>query len=233
MENSKEPADPETKTSLERRDFISGAAGIAGISVLGLGLPAAAATESAQDRMPPIPTDKMTDAQKKSAAELIAGPRGSLVGPFLPLLRSPEFMSRLQKTGEYLRYNTKLGSNVSEFIILMTARHWTQQFEWDTHEPLAEKAGVKPEIVSAIAEGRRPTGMSAEEEIVHSFCTELFQRQSVSDGTYKLAVNRFGEQGVIDITGLCGYYTMLGMILNVARTPLPAGKTPPLASFPH
>jgi 4-carboxymuconolactone decarboxylase len=234
MHKSGEFEDPETKPLVERRDFISGAATVAGVSFLGLGQPAdAAATESVQDRMPPIPADKMTEAQKKAAAELIAGPRGSLVGPFIPLLRSPEFMSRLQKTGEYLRYNTKLGSNISEFIILMTARNWTQQFEWDTHETLAKNAGVKAEIITAIAEGRRPAGMSADEEIVHDFCAELFHQQSVSDATYKRAVNRFGEQGVIDIAGLCGYYTMLGMIMNVARTPLPSGKTPPLASFPH
>jgi 4-carboxymuconolactone decarboxylase len=226
--------DQEAKPLVERRVFISGAVALARISVFGLRLPAAAApAEPAQDRMPPIPGDKMTEAQKKAAEEVVAGQRGSLVAPFIPLLRSPEFMSRLQKTGEYLRFNTKLGSNISEFIILITARHWTQQVEWDIHEPLAEKAGVKPEIVTAIAKGRRPTGMSADEEIVYNFCTELFQRQSVSDATYKLVVNRFGEQGVIDITGLCGYYTMLGMIMNVARTPLPSGKTPPLASFPH
>jgi 4-carboxymuconolactone decarboxylase len=234
MDESRELDDQTATPLIERRDFISGAAALAGTSVLGLGLPAAAAAvESAQDRMPPIPADKMTEAQKKAAEEVVAGQRGSLVAPFIPLLRSPEFMSRLQKTGEYLRFNTKLGSNISEFIILITARQWTQQVEWDIHEPLAETAGVKPEIVTAISEGRRPTAMSADEEIVHSFCMELFQRQSVSDATYKRAVSRFGEQGVIDITGLCGYYTMLGMIMNVARTPLPSGKAPPLASFPH
>jgi 4-carboxymuconolactone decarboxylase len=234
MDKPRELEDPETKQLVERRDFMGGAATLAGSSILGLGVPSvAAAAEAVQDRMPPIPADKMTDAQKKAAAELIAGPRGSLVGPFIPLLRSPEFMSRLQKTGEYLRFNTKLGSNISEFIILITARHWTQQFEWDAHETLAEKAGVKPEIVAAIAEGRRPTGMSVDEEIVHDFCAELFHRQSVSDATYKRAVNRFGEQGVIDITGLCGYYSLLGMVMNVARTPLPPGKAPPLDLYPH
>jgi 4-carboxymuconolactone decarboxylase len=234
MDQSRELEDPETKLLVERRDFMGGAATLAGSSILGLGLPAvAAAAEAAQDRMPPIPAEKMTDAQKKAAEELISGPRGVLEGPFIPLLRSPEFMSRLQKTGEYLRYNTKLGSNLSEFIILITARQWTQQYEWNAHETLAEKAGVKPEIITAISEGRRPQGMSVDEEIVHDFCAELFRQQGVSDATYKRAVNRFGEQGVIDITGLCGYYSLLGMILNVARTPLPAGKTPPLVLYPH
>ena len=142
-------------------------------------------------------------------------------------------MSRLQKAGAYLRYETKLGPNISEFIILITARQWTQQFEWDSHQDIAQKAGIKPEIITAIAEGRRPTGMSPDEEMVHDFCTELRLAQCVSDATYARVLQRFGEQGVIDITGLCGYYSLLGMIMNVARTPLPGVTTLPLAYFPH
>ena len=234
MDKSREQEKSETNSLVERREFLGGAATLAGTSFLGLGLPAAAqAAEAVQDRMPPIATDKMTDAQKKAAEELVAGPRGSLVGPFVPLLRSPEFLSRLQKTGEYLRFNTKLGSNISEFIILVTARQWTQQFEWDTHYALALKAGVKAETVAAVAEGHRPTGMSADEEIVYDFLAELRQNQSVSDATYSRAIKRFGEQGVIDMTGIAGYYSMLAMIMNVARTPLPPGKTPPLSLYPH
>ena len=142
-------------------------------------------------------------------------------------------MSRLQKTGAYLRYDTKLGSNISEFVILLTARHWTQQFEWDAHEMFAKQAGVKPEIITAIAEGRRPSGMSADEEIIHNFCTELLHQQSVSDATYARAVGQFGEQGVIDMTGTAGYYSMLAMIMSVARTPIDPGTAPPLPLFTH
>src|SRR5580704_17053683 len=97
---------------------------------------------SAQDRMPTIPREKMTDAQKRAADELVAGRRGALEGPFVPLLRSPEFMSRLQKMGEYLRYESAIGTKLTEFLILITARQWTQQYEWDVHFPLAVKAGV-------------------------------------------------------------------------------------------
>ena len=188
---------------------------------------------AAQDRMPPIPADKMTDAQKKAAAEITAGPRGQLVGPFIPLLRSPEFMSRLQKTGEYLRYNSKLGPRLNEFAILVTARAWTQQVEWNIHESLALKAGVKQEIIDAVRSGRRPTRMDADEEIVYDFLMELHHNQSVSDETYSRAVSKFGEQGVIDLVGVTGYYTMLAMIMNVARTPLPPGEQLPLAPFPR
>jgi 4-carboxymuconolactone decarboxylase len=189
----------------------------------------------AQDRMPPIPQDKMTEAQKKSVQELFATPRGttSLSGPFVPLLRSPEFMNRLQKTGEYLRFQNSIGHKLTEFVILMTARQWTQQYEYNAHQPLALKAGVKQEIINAITDGRRPEGMDADEEAAYDFCTELRQNQSVSDATYARAVSKFGEGGVVDMTGLIGYYTTLAMIMNVARAPLVDGAKPPLPSFPH
>ena len=92
---------------------------------------------------------------------------------------------------------------------------------------------MEPDVLAAIRDGRRPTGMSAEEEVVYDFSSELHQNQSVTDSTYSRAVKSFGEQGVIDLTGTIGYYTMLGMIMNVARTPLPPEKTPALAVFPH
>jgi len=183
--------------------------------------------------MPPIPADKMSAAQKSAAAELAAGPRGGLNGPFVPLLRSPEFMSRLQKTGEYLRYQSSLGPRLNEFVILLTAREWTQQYEYSVHAPLAVKAGLKPEIVAAITQGRRPGGMAADEEIVYDFCAELREHRSVTDATYARAVERFGEQGVIDMTGVVGYYSMLAMIMSVARTPVDAGTPPPLPLFTH
>src|SRR6266852_5447063 len=165
VEKPDEQANASAKTLLDRRDLlVAGAATLAGSSLLGLTPSAsAAAADVVQDRMPPIPADKMTDAQNKAAAEILSGPRKAVVGPFIPLLRSPELMSRLQKVGEYLRFNTKLGSNMSEFIILQMARHMTQQFEWDSHADLALKAGVKQETITAIAEGRRPTGMTEDE----------------------------------------------------------------------
>ena len=190
---------------------------------------------AAQDRMPPIPKEKMTEAQKKAFDEVTSGPRGAggAEGPFVPLLRSPEFMSVLQKTGEYVRFHNSIGPKLTEFVILLTARQWTQQYEYNAHQPLALKAGVKQDFIAAIAEGRRPAGMAADEEIVFDFCSELRQNQSVSDATYARAVSKFGEQGVIDMTGLVGYYTTLAMIMNVARSPLPDGKKAPLAPFPH
>jgi 4-carboxymuconolactone decarboxylase len=236
MEESKESKNLDPRAMVDRRDFLGGATALAGTSLLGLAAAtsaeAAASMDVPPDRMPPIPPEKWTDAQKKAAEEITSGPRKELVGPFIPLLRSPEFMSRLQRVGEYLRFNTKLGSNISEFIILLIARQWTQQFEWYSHESLALKAGIKAETIKAIAEARRPAEMTPDETMIYDFVSELRVRQSVSDPVYAQIVNRFGEQGVIDITGLCGYYTLLGILMNTARTPLPPGKTPPLANFP-
>jgi 4-carboxymuconolactone decarboxylase len=190
---------------------------------------------AAQDRMPPIPKDKMSEAQKKSFEEVTSGPRagGGAEGPFVPLLRSPELMSRLQKTGEYLRFHNTIGPKLTEFVILLTARQWTQQYEYDVHQVNGAKAGIKQETIDAITVGRRPAGMEPDEEIVYDFCSELQHNQSVSDATYTRAVSKFGEQGVIDTTALVGYYTTLAMIMNVARSPLPEGKKAPLAAFPH
>jgi len=177
-----------------------------------------------QDRMPPIPLDKMTPLQKKYAEVIIHGPRGGLYGPFIPLLRSPELMNAAQQMGEYLRYKSAIGNKLSELVILLASRRWTQQVEWAIHEPIALKAGIKPEVVQAIAEGRRPAGWPEDEEIVYDFCAELQANQSVSDATYHRAVARFEEQGVIDLIGVYGYYTFLAMIMNAAQTAVGAGQ---------
>ena len=191
----------------------------------------------AQDRMPPIPADKQTPAQKKSVQLLAATPRGPAVGgggPFVPLLRSPELMNRLQSVGEYLRFNNSVPQRLVEMSILMTARQLTQQYEWNAHYPLALKAGLKPDAAAAIAAGRRPEGMAEDEEIVYNFVAELLQNKSVSDPTYARVLTKFGEQGVVDTTGLVGYYATLAMILNVARSPAqPDSTAPKLAPFPR
>lgn len=191
------------------------------------------AMASEPDRMPPIALDKMNDLQRKYAEEIIKGPRGALYGPFIPLIRSPELMDRSQRVGEYLRYKSAIGTTLSELVILIVARDWTQQVEWVIHEPIAIKAGIKREIVQAISEGRRPTGMSDDETIVYDFCTELLTRKSIADATYARARDRFGEQGVIDMLGINGYYTFLAMIMNGVRTAVPDGKPDALKPFPR
>jgi 4-carboxymuconolactone decarboxylase len=194
--------------------------------LLGLGLPVIA-----QARMPEIPVEKMTAEQKKVADEFLLDRKQPIMGPFIPLLRSPEVLVRAQAMGDYLRFKSALPQKLRELVVLITARDWTQQFEWSHHAELAVRAGLNPEIVTAVAEGRRPTGMAADEQTAYEFCTELLHNKSVSDATYAKAIGAFGEQGTIDMVGLTGYYTFVSMVLNVNRTPPPPGATL-LAPFP-
>jgi 4-carboxymuconolactone decarboxylase len=192
-------------------------------------------TSHLPDRMPPIPRERMTDAQRAAADELIAGPRKAVKGPFIPLLRSPELMARLQKVGEYLRFGSALSPRLSEFATLVVARQWTQAFEWGVHVPLAIAAGTDPATIAALREGGRPETMSAEEALVFDFVGELEADRGVSDARYAAAVATLGEQGVLDLLGLIGYFTTISMVLNVARTPAdaPAGVAPLPARAPR
>ena len=186
-----------------------------------------------RDRMPSLAPENMTEAQRAAAAEVAAGPRGQVRGPFNILLRSPGLMSPLQKVGEYLRYKCALDRRIAEMATLIAARHWTQNYEWSAHHPLALKEGLKPEIAQAIADGRRPTGMAQDEEAVYDLLTEALQNKCVSDATYERGVKQFGEQNLVDLIAIAGYYGLLGVLMNVARTPLPAGAQPGMPHFPN
>jgi 4-carboxymuconolactone decarboxylase len=186
------------------------------------------------DRMPPLAAEQMDEAQRAAAATLAAGPRGGVKGPFIPLLRSPELMNRLQKVGEYLRFHSALETRLNEFVMLITARHWTQQFEWCVHVPLALKAGIKPSVLDALAEGRRPAGMAQDEEIAYELCDELFRTHGVCETTYRRAIAQFGERSVIELVGLIGYFSTVSMVMNVAHTPpQPDAAVKPLRPFPR
>jgi 4-carboxymuconolactone decarboxylase len=128
--------------------------------------------------------------------------------------------------------NSALSPKLTEFAILIAARNWTNYYEWYMHSPAAVKAGLSATVIAAVADGRRPEHMTEDEEVLHDFCTELLRNQSVSDPTYARALAKFGEPGVVEAASLIGYYAYLAMVMNVARTPLPAGVKPGLAPFP-
>ena len=184
------------------------------------------------ERMPPIAPGAMTDAQQKAAEALTAGPRGGVKGPFIALLRSPELMDRLQQVGEYLRFRSSLEPRLSEFLMLVVSRAWTQQFEWSVHVPLALKAGITAQTVQSLAEGRRPESMARDEALAYDFCDELSRNKGVSDATYRAAVERFGEAGLIDMLGVIGYFSTVSMVLNVAHTPPQANGVDALRALP-
>lgn len=177
--------------------------------------------KAAPERLGPIPDADLTDAQRAASQEIVAGPRGALYGPFVPLLRSPELMQHAQRMGEYLRYRSAVGARLSELAILVTARQWDQQVEWAIHAPIAAQVGIPSSVIAAIAARQRPGDMLVDEAVVHDFCTELHAHKTVSDRVYADALALFGEQGVVDLMGICGYYTFLAMVMNTARTEVP------------
>jgi 4-carboxymuconolactone decarboxylase len=179
----------------------------------------------AAERLPLPPLESLDDAQRAAAQALIDGPRKGVYGPFLPLLRSPALLERVAKLGEYLRFDSVLDARIRELATCIAARHVSNQFEWAMHAPLAVKAGVAPEAIEALRLGSRPRGLAADEEDVLDFAQELLFRHGVSDVTYEAALGRWGEQGVVELTVLLGYFTMVSWLMNVGRTPPQAGAT--------
>ena len=194
-------------------------------AALACGLAGAAA---AQERFPELKLDQMTPEQRKIAEAIMSGPRGRMSGPFNAWLRSPEIGDALQNVGAKVRFKSSLPAALNEFAILITAREWTSQYEWYAHHPLAMKAGLPPQVAADLAQGRKPEGMDADTALVWQFCTELHRNRVVSDATYAAAKQRFGEQGVVDLIAVSGYYVTVSMTLNVAQVGLPPGVAPPL-----
>jgi len=179
------------------------------------------------ERMAEIPLDQMTPAQRGVAEAIMSGPRKGMNGPFNAWLRSPELADRLQKVGEYVRFNTSLDKRLNEMAIIMTAQYWGSQYEWYAHAPLAIKAGLDPEIVAALGAGRKPEKMKDDEAIVWEFTTQLRRDHEVDDALYARAVEKFGENGVMDLIAVNGYYDVVSMTLNVAHVSPPAGAPLP------
>jgi 4-carboxymuconolactone decarboxylase len=176
-----------------------------------------ASSVSAEERLPTIPPAQYTAEQKQAAVDFEAARKVPVFGPFEPLMYSPQLMSQARATGDYLRYKSAMGNTLSELAILMTARAWSQDYEWSVHYPAALKAGIRQELADAVADGRRPAGMSADEEAVYEFVDELLENKQISNVTFERAKSRFGAQGVVDLTGIVGYYTFLAMQLNAAQ----------------
>lgn len=172
----------------------------------------------------------MTDSQRRFHDDIVSGPRGSMRGPFLAWIHSPDFADRAQKLGEYCRFNSVLEPRLSELAILITARNWTAQFEWFAHEPMALAGGLSPEVIADIRERKTPSFDEADEAAVYAFCMELHREHKVSDATYGKALAQVGEQGMVDLVGVLGYYGLVSMTLNVFEAALPDGVPPPLSS---
>ena len=179
-----------------------------------------------EPRFKTLTTETMTPEQRHVAEAIVKGPRGGMRGPFNALLRSPGLADAAQKLGEHVRFKTTMPAPLRELAILLTARHWTAQYEWYAHNKIAREAGLAPAICDATADGKKPATMSSDEAIVYDFCSELLGTTQMSDATFGKTRERFGEAGVIELTGICGYYSLVAMVLNVDRQPLPEGAVP-------
>jgi 4-carboxymuconolactone decarboxylase len=170
------------------------------------------------DRLP-LPAT-LTPAQQHAVQSIVAGPRGGLFGPFVPLLRAPELMTRLQLVGEYLRFESTVPPELRELAILLVARTWDQDFEWGHHVGIARDAGVDEAVIAAVAHRGQPTG-GAPVETVWRLVDELISAHTVGDDTYAAALGLLGEQALVEMVATVGYYTTLAMTMNAARTPAP------------
>jgi len=179
------------------------------------------------DRFKPLTWEQLTPEQKTMVNDLLAGMRTSLEGPFNALLRSPEVGNLSQKLGEYARFRTALPRRLNEMAILLTAQWWSSQYEWHLHKTFALEAGLRAAVIDDIQAGRRPHGMQPDETVIYDFCAELRERRRVSDASFRAAVDLLGERGVVDLIAVMGYYSLVSMMLNVDRYPLPAGAPLP------
>ena len=175
------------------------------------------------DRFKPLTFDEMNAAQRTMIVHLLSGPRKGTGGPFNVLLRSPEMGDVVQEFGAKMRFGSSLPPKLNEMAIIIVGRHWTSHYEWNAHRAAAAQAGLNESIIQAIAQGKRPAPMDADETIIYNFATELLNTKQVGDANFKAVKDRFGERGVVDLIGVMGYYQLVSMLLNVDRHPLPAG----------
>ena len=179
-------------------------------------------------RIPLYPTDSMTPEQQRVHDAVVAGPRGELRGPLRAVLHRAELADKWQQLGELLRYRTSLPPELKELAILVTGRHCHAQLEWYIHAQMALKAGLPQAVIDDVHAGRRPAGLDADGLAVFDYAEELNRRKTVSEATYRGVLDRWNAVGVVELTALIGYYSMVAMTLNAHQIPLPDGVAPPL-----
>ena len=171
----------------------------------------------------PAPAE-MTAAQREVYDQIVSGPRGVLVGPLRAALHNPVLADRWQRLGQVLRFETSIPARLNELAILVTARRWNSDLEWTIHERDAARAGLDPRFAAAIRSGGAPDfGEDAAAREVYEYSRQLQTHGNVTDAVYDAIVDRWGEVGVVELTAVIGYYSMVAMTLNVHRIPLPDG----------
>lgn len=185
-----------------------------------------------RERLPLPAHETMSEAQRTAAQALVDGPRKGVYGPFLPLLRSPQLLDRMGKVGEYLRFGSVLDARLRELATCVAARHAGNQFEWHMHAPLAVQAGVSPEAIDLLRQGARPQPLAEDEALAYDLSEELLRTHGVSEPTYARAVQRLGEQALVELVTLVGYFVTVSWLMNVAHTPAQQSAGAPLPAHP-
>jgi 4-carboxymuconolactone decarboxylase len=179
------------------------------------------------ERFKTLTEAEMTPEQRRLVQAIVSGPRKRMSGgPFQAFLRSPELGDIAQQFGAHVRFKSTLPDPLKEFAILVTARHWTAQYEWLAHRKMGVEAGLDAAKADAIAEGKRPDKMSPDETAIYDFASTLVSTGEVSDAQFDAVKSRWGERGVVELILTVGYYSTVSMVLNVHRHPIPADAKP-------
>src|SRR3954462_8074154 len=187
----------------------------------------AAPAASKEPRFAQLTMDQLNEAQKSLGEQVMKVSSVGLAGPYNPMMRSPVLGERLFDLFHYLRWETSVPAKLNEFAIIIIGRQWRSQVEWYAHAPLAQKAGLSPQIIAELKANKRPSGMAEDEAAVYDFITELTTTKKVSDETFARARKVFNDQQIVDLTAVAGNYVMVAMMLAMAEETVPPGKEPP------
>ena len=180
-----------------------------------------------EPRFPQLTMDQLSEAQKPLGEQIMKISSVGIGGPYNPLMRSPVLGQRMFDLLHYLRWETSVPTKLNEFAICIIGRQWRSQVEWAAHAPLAQKAGLSPEILAELKANKRPSSMAEDEAVVYDFVTELTTTHVVSDETYARAKKAFKDQQIVDLTALAGTYVTVAMVLAMAEETVPPGREPP------
>jgi 4-carboxymuconolactone decarboxylase len=189
--------------------------------------------DSRMSRLRPLTEDLLDEDQQRFRNMLLSGPRGSgmvdaqgaLIGPFNAMLYQPLIGERLIALGEQLLSSSGLARELAELAILVTSAYWQANVEWWAHSTFARRAGLGDETIASIASGDEPRFSEPAQRCVYRYTRALLTDRRVDDETYHDAIELLGEALVTELTTLVGYYSLISLLLNAFRVPVPPGVT--------
>ena len=180
--------------------------------------------------LPAMREDLMDDAQRAVWDSVVSGPRGRVVGPLRAAIHAPVLAGAWSSLGEALRFGTSLGKRLSELAIIVTGRRWSAQVEWFVHAQAAADAGLEADVIAAIRDGQPPRFTQPDDALIYDYARLLLRDGGIPAELHAGVTARFGVKGVVELTALVGYYSMVAMTLNAHDVPLPDGAVPPLTA---